>query len=408
MHRLLLYAFLLLSFSLTGQQGFTVAEVPNPKESGNGYVSDPKNLLPPETVQQLNAILAELEQQSTAQVAVAVLPSIGEEVPKDFAVELFEEWGIGQADVDNGLLILTVEDQRRTEIEVGYGLEGLIPDVIAYRILLEEFVPRARDGDLGGAHVETVRRIADILQNPEALEEIRSAMEPAREWPMAFGLHIPPVIYYYGVACLIFGLLVSAWVIITLFNKEELYDKYRHVRYATSWIFLLLFPLPYLILYLLFRATLHRLRNQPRYSKINGLPMRKLDEEEEDAFLEAGQVKEESLRSIDYDVWVTDDGSDVVILPYSRRFSKYTNCPECRFRAYLPDQGHVIKKATYSRSGKMELVSECKNCNYRTSRIVSIPKKSRSSGGGGFGGGGGGGGSFGGGSSGGGGAGASW
>ena len=137
--------------------------------------------------------------------------------------------------------------------------------------------------------------------------------------------------------------------------------------------------------------------------------MHKLSEEEEDDFLESGQITEEELRSVDYDVWVTEDASDYLILAYPRRFTKYSTCPKCKFRAYHHEDTRVIQHATYSSSGKMEKLHACKNCHYQHRKLITIPRKTRSSsgGGGGFGGGGGGS-SFGGGSSGGGGAGASW
>jgi uncharacterized protein len=135
--------------------------------------------------------------------------------------------------------------------------------------------------------------------------------------------------------------------------------------------------------------------------------MHKLHEVEDDRYLELGQVVEEHLGSVDYDVWITEDEEDILILPYKKRWSKYKACPKCQFRTYALSDTNVLRNATYSHSGKKEVIHTCKNCNYRNRRIVVIPKKTRSSGGGGsFGGGGGS--SFGGGSSGGGGAGVSW
>jgi len=401
---------ILLSAWLSGSsltaQTFTVSSVPNPKSgSSNGYVSDPARILSEDAVTQINLLISSLEQTSTAQMAVVVLPSIGEEVPKDFATSLFKHWGIGQKGADNGLLLLVVMDQRRSELETGYGLEGLLPDVVCFRILLDELVPRFQQQDYNGGVVGVVLRVKALLEDPEALAELRASLDPTRSWPRVMGERVHPALYWYALIAIFFGLGIIVWLLINLMSKEDLYDKYRHIRYATALVFVFLFPLPYLLLYFILRGTLNRLRNQRRFSKVNGLPMHKLDDQEEDAYLEQGQLTEEALGSVDYDVWVTEDGSDIMVLSYAKRMSKYSACPECKFKTYYHAHTKVLQSATYSSSGNQEVVYECKNCNYRKRTIQVIPMKTRSSSGSGSGGGGG---SWGGGSSGGGGGGASW
>lgn len=392
--------------SLNAQDIYTVESVPNPKNGGNGYVSDPGRLLSEDAVTQINLLIAQMENTSTAQMAVVVVPSIGDEVPKDFATRLFQHWGIGQKGADNGLLLLIVTDQRRAEFETGYGLEGLLPDIVCLRILLEELVPRFQQQDYNGGVIGAVQRVKALLEDPEALAELRASLDPTRGWPRVMGKRIHPALYWYAIVALFFGLGVVLWMVINLLNKEELYDKYRHIRFAKSWFFIILFPIPYIVLYFVLKGVLHRLRNQRRFSKVNGLPMHKMSESEDDAYLEKGQVTEEILGSVDYDVWVTDDGSDTMGLSYAKTFSKYQPCPECKFRTYHKASSTVLQHATYSSSGSMEVVHECKNCNYRKRKLVVIPMKTHSSSGSGSGGGGGG--SWGGGSSGGGGGGASW
>ncbi|MEM6389254.1 MAG: hypothetical protein AAF825_05365, partial [Pseudomonadota bacterium] len=256
--------------------------------------------------------------------------------------------------------------------------------------------------------IATVSRIKGLLQNPEALTALKAELDPKRNWIYFFGYRIPPFLYYYALITLFFTFGLAIWVIITLLNKEDLYDKYRHIGYAHSFIYIIFFPLPYILLYFLIGRLRGRLRNQSRYSKVDGALMHKLREDEEDEFLDGGQITEEQLKSVDYDVWVTDDGSDLLILAYPRRFTRYKACPKCNFRAYHHEDTRVIRHATYHSSGEMLELHVCKNCHYQHRKSIRIPRKTRSSGGGGGGGFGGGGSSFGGGSSGGGGAGASW
>jgi uncharacterized protein len=137
----LIIFFLCVFIPLSAQVGFTPETVPNPKNGGTGYVSDPDGILEAAAVVQLNQLIAKLEDSSTAQIAVVLVNSIGQENPKDFATRLFNYWGIGQADTDNGLLIFTVMDQHRTEFETGYGLEAVLTDAMCYRIGMQELVP---------------------------------------------------------------------------------------------------------------------------------------------------------------------------------------------------------------------------------------------------------------------------
>ncbi len=122
-------------------------------------------------------MLKSLEDSTTVQVAVAVINSIGEKVPKEFATALFRYWGIGQSDKDNGLLILLVMDQRRMEFEVGYGLEGILTDGICKRIQVLHMVPYAKEGNFDAAVKNGLYEVNKILINPSYREEVYSDSE---------------------------------------------------------------------------------------------------------------------------------------------------------------------------------------------------------------------------------------
>ena len=92
----------------------TVDDVPNPKTyDADNWVSDPDHILDSETKNKINDILQQLEDSLTIEVAVVALHSIGEEEPHEFAVTLFNRWGVGKAEDDNGLLILLTRDGRQ-------------------------------------------------------------------------------------------------------------------------------------------------------------------------------------------------------------------------------------------------------------------------------------------------------
>jgi uncharacterized protein len=135
--------------------------------------------------------------------------------------------------------------------------------------------------------------------------------------------------------------------------------------------------------------------------------MVRLDEQADDAHLDAGQQLEEQLKSVNYDVWVCPTCQQVSIVPHNAWFSKYSKCTSCGRRT-LETSSRTLVRATTSHSGTEEVTERCRNCAWTRTYTRTIPRVQASSGSsGGFGGGGGGGGgsSFGGGSAGGGGAG---
>ena len=402
------FVFLLWPFLLLAQAPtiYTVETVPNPKDRGNGYVSDPDNIIGSTSVSEINAIAAAVENAATAEIAVVVLPSIGDQNPKDFSTALFNHWGVGKTGKDNGLLILTVMNQRRTEFETGYGMEGVLPDVLCYRVGMQVLVPLFQEEKYGEGLVATVRRFQEIMQDPAALEELRAeersfgqGRDSRRGEPWFIALLI------YSAISLLIGIFQLRHILLTKWSKDELYDKYKKIHRFNTIFLAIFFPIPCLPIFIYARGLLKMLRNHPRFSKVNGKPMRKLSEDEEDTFLEKGQITEEDIRSVDYDVWITDNADDILILRYERQFSKYGPCPECQFKTYYKIHSEVIKAATYHSTGTRELTYSCKNCNYSHVKFETIPRKTRSNSGGS---GGGGGGSWGGGSSGGGGGGVSW
>lgn len=119
--------------------------------------------------------LSRLEQEKGAQIAVLLLPSTEPESIEQFGIRLAENWKIGRQGVDDGVIVIVAKDDRRMRIEVGYGLEGAIPDAIAKRIIDEQMAPRFRDGDFAGglgAAVDTLARVIDGESLPPPKEKI--------------------------------------------------------------------------------------------------------------------------------------------------------------------------------------------------------------------------------------------
>lgn len=133
----------------------------------SGRVNDYAQILSEDARELLSEKLREHEDSTTNQVVVLTLPSLQGESIEDFSNEVFNAWGLGQQGQDNGILIIVVPDERRMRIEVGYGLETSVPDIMAGRIIREVMTPRFRDGDFDGGILEGTQALIDILAGDE-------------------------------------------------------------------------------------------------------------------------------------------------------------------------------------------------------------------------------------------------
>lgn len=147
------------------QQKFTVADVPDPKKSGGGYVSNPDHLISDQAVSDLNAKIATLDNAGKVQVAVVILHSIGENESRDFVHKLFNYWKIGDKEKNNGLLILMVEDARKLEFETGTGIEADMPDIVCFRIQQEYMIPHIKEHNYDAAFTDGILSVASLFNN---------------------------------------------------------------------------------------------------------------------------------------------------------------------------------------------------------------------------------------------------
>jgi uncharacterized protein len=134
-----------------------------------GRVTDLANVIDAATEADLDRRLDELERQTSSEVAVVTITSLNGVPVEDYALQLFKEWGIGQAKTDNGVLVLVAPNEREMRIEVGYGLEGILPDGLAGQIIRENFIPRFRDDDYNGGIRDGVARIIDVVEKQQVL-----------------------------------------------------------------------------------------------------------------------------------------------------------------------------------------------------------------------------------------------
>jgi uncharacterized protein len=138
-----------------------------PKASGR--VNDFANVIDPAVEAALDQRIDQLEQQTSSEIAVATVPSLDGMEVEDYANKLFKEWGVGQASQDNGVLILVAPNERAMRIEVGYGLEAVLPDGLAGQIVREDFLPRFRDDDYSGGIRDGVTHVVEVVEKHQVL-----------------------------------------------------------------------------------------------------------------------------------------------------------------------------------------------------------------------------------------------
>lgn len=417
--RMLFLAVNLLFASLILAADWTVETVPNTHTVNAAVFSaDPDQLLDDANQSKIDQILFDLEKQTTAEVFVVALKSIGEADMRMFATDLFQRFGLGKKSKDNGLLVLFVEDQRKVTMEVGYGLEGVLPDVVCFRIIDEIMVPIMKQGQYGLGMLNGVQRVVRILSDPNVLAEIsvdkKVLMQEKRaqkinriKW-MAGG-------YLFLSVLVLILLLMSGQRKFRETKNMPPYDAYKHLKTMIFGLKFLsvLFPLTILPLLLYYKKKLDAIRKAPRNCAICSRPMLLMNEKQEDAYLNIGQQNEERVGSVDYDVWVCMDCGNKSLLPYDQSFTRYKKCPHCQYKTFAQISDRIVSPPTPLSTGQGQHVFSCANCGHEAVKYFVIPMivvlpTGNGRGNGGFGGGGFGGGSFGGGSSGGGGASGGW
>lgn len=378
--RLSLLPFLLLTFSyVAAQRAYSPDEVPNVNlQDRREFVADPEGLMSPAARQRVNSLLSQVRSQTTAEVAVVIVPSTGDIDPESFTEELFRKWGIGKADKDNGVLLLIAPSDRIARIETGYGAEGVITDASAATIIRNQIAPAMRKGQLDAAVEGATASIAQALTDPAYANELRSASNSYGGQEME-GLD--------GEAFMQFLLLVAggAFLIAAGIFFTDLIGMRNRKQYARALVWdkhittFLIFGIISCGTGLIFALLAWRLgkyyRKRPIPCDTCGAKMRKLSEEEDNALLNPSQDFEERLDTVDYDVWLCPQCGTVERFPFKRKQTKYSECPACHTVAMYLVCDKTLVPATTLHAGRGEKIYQCKYCNNQRREPFVIPKK---------------------------------
>lgn len=176
-------AFLLVLAPLT-----RAAEVPIPP-APTRWVTDTAGFLSPGTVGQLDRSLEDYERATGHQLIVWIGPTTGDTPTEEWTIKAFEKWKVGRKGLDDGLALFVFPQNRKVRIEVGYGLEDVVPDAIASRIIYDDVVPLIQKGENDAAVEAGVKALmaatgGQAKAGPVAVQDdaarLRQAAEPLR------------------------------------------------------------------------------------------------------------------------------------------------------------------------------------------------------------------------------------
>jgi len=150
-----------LLFCLTAEAVVGVPEL-------SSRVTDLTATLSAEQVSALENKLAAFEAKKGSQIAVLMVPTTQPKDIAEFGIEVADLWQIGRKGVDDGVILIVAKDDRKLRLEVGYGLEGVIPDAVAKRVIAETITPYFKGGDYAGGIDAGITQLMALIEG-EAL-----------------------------------------------------------------------------------------------------------------------------------------------------------------------------------------------------------------------------------------------
>lgn len=228
---LFLIIALMTMLSAFAQKTWTVSTVPNTRlQSSDIHVSDPDGYLSDSAEMTINTALCAIRDK--ADVFLVTLTSIGDADSKSFATELFNYWGIGDAETNNGVLLLFVEDQHALEFETGYGAEATLTDAKSQRIFTNTIVPFFKAGDYEGGLCSGVADIVEVYggEIPMGLKSTLPAVGRDDE-KQGLGDDVPVFFVLFALVLFVMPIVgIAFWRRKQRSGKESVTDTYKAVE----------------------------------------------------------------------------------------------------------------------------------------------------------------------------------
>ncbi|HKH49368.1 MAG TPA: TPM domain-containing protein [Thermoanaerobaculia bacterium] len=315
-----------------------VEEIPSPRPEG--WSVDFTGSVPPETRQEIDRLGDRIHAASGAELIVVVIDSTGDVPSRDFAIDLFNHWGLDESAGGKGLLLFAALGDRSAEIVLGRDLDTPANNQASEAIMQGEMVPRFRAGDPGGALLEGARASSrhilalDVAPLPAetATPMPPRAAVPAQPRPVARTRERPDPDRFSGmVLAILAGLGLGG-----------------------AGFFLM---------------------RDPRCKQCR-IPMNLLEEQQDDAHLTPAERTEERIGSIDHQIWTCPQCGEMRRRAWSKIFSGFSRCSSCQAKA-VRSTSWVIERPTYSSSGTGRVDTLCAHCGHQTSYTTVIPRLER-------------------------------
>jgi len=162
-----------------------------------GRVNDYAQLLSSQQSASLERLLSKFEQETGHQVVILTIPSLAGENIEGFGIRLADTWKIGKKGFDNGVILIVAQQDRKLRLEVGYGLEGVLPDAVASRILRDFIIPRFRAQDYSGGIVAGTEAVLKVIRREPLPATARKTAQNAA--PVAPLVILAIVLAFFGI-----------------------------------------------------------------------------------------------------------------------------------------------------------------------------------------------------------------
>lgn len=295
------------------------------------YLNDYGNMIPGGLENRMRLKLQALKAARGIEFTVLTINSMSEYghtgAIEPFATGLFNAWGIGDAETNDGVLLLVSRRDRQLRIELGG----------AYANTLNQDMKRIIDNTITPAF----RNNAYYAGIDAGINQI--IFEVAGRYPGEYDASAPMRMVYAAMRFF----KATFWWIVGISSPFALYYGVKGYR--------------------------HHKRTRPRICRNDGSKMYWLTEEEEDEFLKQGQIIEERLEVIDHDVWACRECDHIRIESYPAWFSDYKQCPNCNFKTQFVTKITEVYP-TRSSSGSGTATYQCKNCDHTYNKPFTIPK----------------------------------
>lgn len=324
------------------------AGIPNPRTHG-AWITDLADVLSDDAEAELNAYLDDVHDQTGGELAVVVIRSTDGRNPRKFTTQLFNRWGVGSAERDDGVLILVAIKDRKAEIVLGDGLDEGHHLAASDRIMNSRMVPlfkkgRPTEAIRAGVHgcAENILGYGGAETIPEHLEASGPRTVPARNVSRSHP------------------------------KRQGFIARTRRQWGLWHWLGSILLAIGS------FFGGRRIWRFMPRTCKKCNVRRVRLGEAKDDAYLDDGQRDEERIGSVDYDVWACPSCGDVLQLRWGAIISGYGKCPQCGYKT-KGSTSTTIRSATYDHGGLVRVNESCAHCSYTNTYTRSTPRRTRSS-----------------------------